>query len=102
MSLWPATSGCLVMVLAVVSVKRAFLGGAPAYASLIINMAVGTTAYLVTLLTFHQDRIRTLRGMLSVMRSGPDAVSVGSDLVASRPMIVPATTVMINDAVVVK
>jgi O-antigen/teichoic acid export membrane protein len=68
MSLWPALSGCLVMAGAVISANRAFLGGVPAYASLIIKIAIGALAYAVALLVFHRNRITILRGMLHKLR----------------------------------
>jgi PST family polysaccharide transporter len=93
-SLWPATSGCLVMAGAVIFVNRTFLDGAPAYASLIIKIVVGALAYAVTLLVFHRARITIVRGMLHKLREQrPTPVSASSDPVAGRPLAEPVVAV---------
>jgi teichuronic acid exporter len=68
MSLWPATSACLVMLCVVISVNRAFLDGIPTYASLIVKIVSGALAYSATLLTFHRTRIALLRKILRKLR----------------------------------
>jgi len=93
-SLWAATSGCLVMVLAVISVDRAFLGGAPPYAALSVKIVVGALAYAGTLLTFHRSRIVTLRGVVRVVREQrPDGVSTSPEAAMDRPLGEPVGAV---------
>jgi teichuronic acid exporter len=93
-SLWPATSGCLVMASAVIFVDRIFLDGAPVYASLIIKIVVGALAYPATLLVFHGARIAIVREMLRKLREErPPAVSASSDPVAGRPLAEAVVTV---------
>jgi PST family polysaccharide transporter len=93
-SLWPATSGCLIMVGAVISVDRAFLGGAPAYLSLIVKIVVGASSYAAMLLTFHRARIATLRGMLHTLRERrPIAVHQSPETAPSRPLAEPVGAV---------
>jgi teichuronic acid exporter len=82
-SLWPATSGCLVMVCAVISVNRAFLDGTPAYASLIVKIVSGALAYSATLLAFHHTRIAILGKMLRKLREQRPAASYPSPETAS-------------------
>ena len=102
MCLWPATSACLVMVCAVVSVDRAFLGAAPAYVSLIINIVIGALAYTVTLLTFHRARIASLRGMLRVIRDRrPEVAGVKSESVGASSMVTPANGVVMAESAAV-
>jgi len=99
LSVWPATSGCLVMVCAVVSVRRAFLGGAPPLASLLISMIVGGSAYVVTLFAFHGDRLATLREMLRVVRQRePGGVSQSSEPVATGAVAARLSTAVMADA----
>jgi len=87
LSLWPATSGCLAMVCAVISVERAFLSGAPAYVSLIIKIVIGALSYAATLFTVHRTRVSVLRGMLRVLRERrPESVTPGSESVTSHPL----------------
>lgn len=93
-SLWPATSGCLVMAFAVISVDRAFLGEIPPYASLIIKIVIGALAYAVTLLTFHRSRIAILRGMVRMLREQrPAAVSASPETATSHPLGEPVGAV---------
>ena len=93
-SLWPATSGCLVMACAVISVNRAFLGPAPAYASLIIKIVVGALAYAATLFTFHRTRIEIVRGMLRMLRERrPAVVSANTEPGSNRPLNEPVAAV---------
>jgi teichuronic acid exporter len=67
-SLWPASSGCLIMVCAVISVSHVFLDGTPTSAALIIKIGTGAVAYSATLLAFHRARIVILRKMLRKLR----------------------------------
>jgi PST family polysaccharide transporter len=99
LSVWPATSGCLVMVCAVVSVKRAFLGATLPFASLAISILVGAAAYSVTLLTFHRDRLVALREMLRVIRQRqPDAVPESSESIGTGVFAAQVSTGVIADA----
>jgi teichuronic acid exporter len=93
-SLWPATSGCLVMACVVMSVNRAFLAGVPAYASLIIKIAIGALAYAATLLLFHRTRIGILKGMLRTLREQrPGRVSQSPEAATNRPLAEPVSAV---------
>jgi PST family polysaccharide transporter len=93
-SLWPATSGCLIMGGAVISVDRVFLGAAPAYVSLIIKIVIGALSYAAVLFTFHRPRIATLRGMLSTLRERPPtAVYPSPKTPTSRPLTEPVGVV---------
>ena len=69
-SLWPATSGCLVMAAAVTFVDRAFGAASLSYMMLITKVLVGAAAYAGTLLLFHRPRIRELREMIALVRTG--------------------------------
>jgi PST family polysaccharide transporter len=89
-SLWPATSGCLIMVGAVISVDHAFLGGAPAYLSLIVKIVIGALSYGAMLLAFHRARVATLRRMLRTLRERrPTGVYPSPDTATSRPLAEP-------------
>lgn len=93
-SLWPATSGCLVMAGAVISVDRAFLGGAPVYLSLIIKIGIGALSYAAMLLTFHNARIATVRTTLRTLRERrPTAVYPSPEKATSHPLAEPAGAV---------
>jgi len=87
MALWPAASGCLVMAGTVISVNRSFLGGSPAYVSLIVKIVVGALAYAATLLVFHRGRIATIRGMLRVVRERQPVADSGSETVPGHPTV---------------
>lgn len=92
-SLWPATSGCLVMACAVISLDGAFLDGMPAYLSLAIKIVLGALAYAVTLFVFHRNRIATLREMLRVLREKKPAVPASPDMATSLPLAEPVGAV---------
>jgi len=93
-SLWPAISGCLIMVGAVLSVDRAFLGGAPAYLSLIIKIVIGALSYTAMLFAFHRTRVATLRRMLHTLRERrPIAVYPSPETAASRRLAEPVAAV---------
>lgn len=99
LSVWPATSGCLVMVCAVIFVHRAFLGGTRPFASLAISIVVGALAYAVTLFMLHRDRLVTLREMVRVLRQRhPDAGSASSDPITAIPIAAPMSTVIVAGA----
>jgi PST family polysaccharide transporter len=95
-SLWPATSGCLIMVGAVISVDRALLGGAPPYMSLILKIVIGALSYVAVLFTFHRTRLATLRGMLRTLRERrPTAIYPSPETATptSRPLTEPVGAV---------
>jgi PST family polysaccharide transporter len=92
MSVWPATSGCLVMVGAVIAIDRALLGGAPAYLSLILKIVIGGVSYAAVLLGFHRARLATLRGMLRTLRE-PRPAAYPSPEAISRPLAEPVGAV---------
>jgi O-antigen/teichoic acid export membrane protein len=94
-SLWPATSGCLVMACAVMSVDRVFLGGAATYKSLIVKIVIGALAYAATFLVFHRARIGILRGMLSKLRAHrpPLAVSRNPEIATGHRLTDPVGAV---------
>jgi len=68
-SLWPATSGCLIMALVVISVDRAFLKDTPLYVSLLTKIVAGAAAYAGSVFTFQRDRIQLLRELWRLLRS---------------------------------
>jgi teichuronic acid exporter len=99
LSVWPATSGCLLMVCVVVSLKRTFLRGTPPFASLAISVVVGVSAYALTLLAFHRDRLVILREMVRVMRQRqPDAVPESSEPVGAGGLTGRLNSVVMADA----
>lgn len=68
-SIWPATSGCLVMAAVVLGVRFALPADASPALRLIVQIAAGAAAYAATLLVAHRPRIvaawkavRSLRG----------------------------------------
>lgn len=69
-SLWPATSSCLVMACAVISVDRAFLGSVPPSVSLIAKILIGAVSYATALFVFHRKRFLILRELLPLLRGG--------------------------------
>jgi PST family polysaccharide transporter len=68
-ALWPAVSGCLVMSVGVMAVKRALMGGGSLYGSVIVQILTGVVCYAGTLLLLHRGRVLKLRGVLSVLRA---------------------------------
>ena len=57
-ALWPATSGCMVMILAV-SLVRIAAHGIPVAARLALEIAVGGLSYSCCLLMFHRQRVNS-------------------------------------------
>jgi O-antigen/teichoic acid export membrane protein len=70
-SLWPATSSCLVMACAVITVDRAFLGSAPLHVSLITKILIGAASYVIALFVIHRKRLLVLREVFRLFRGRP-------------------------------
>lgn len=87
-ALWPAVSGCIVMVAAVVTVRRLVSAGGSVYLSLVLSVVVGTAAYVSTLLVFHRERVKALRTMVGVVRGRPSIASSISDTDVPAPLAV--------------
>jgi PST family polysaccharide transporter len=69
-ALWPATSGVIVMGLAVALTHHFLLQSSTPLVRLLEMSIVGAIAYTLTLLVGHGGRIRALRSMMAELRAG--------------------------------
>lgn len=86
-SLWPATSSCLVMACAVISVDRAFLGSVPPSVSLITKILIGAVSYATALFVFHRKRFLILREFLPLLRGRQSPQTQPSAETATTPAL---------------
>jgi teichuronic acid exporter len=73
-SLWPAISGCLIMVCTVMTVRLGIRSIEPVGIRLLIEVLAGAAAYSGCLLAFHKDRIEKFR-LAWTRRADPIATS---------------------------
>jgi PST family polysaccharide transporter len=88
-ALWPATSACLLMALAVQFVDRVGPGVAQPLVSLVAKVVVGALAYVGGLLLFHRRRVTTVRAVFKSLRAGR-AASRATTATADAPAAVSA------------
>jgi PST family polysaccharide transporter len=68
-SLFPAVSGCVVMVVCVAAVQWLAPPGTSVLLLFSGKVLAGATGYLATLMTFHRDRVAAFRAVLAAARS---------------------------------
>lgn len=68
-ALWPAVSGCLAMIAAVLAVRFLMRDSEPTL-RLFSTVASGAMAYAGTILYLHMDRVTAIRSMLASARKG--------------------------------
>jgi PST family polysaccharide transporter len=74
-TLWPAVSGCLVMILSVWSIRIAMPFGVPVTVRLSTAVTVGALAYLATVLLLHRSRVMAFVELVRRARSSGGELS---------------------------
>lgn len=67
-AIWPATSACIAMAIAVIMVKKVTVG-MPLLIQLLIHVAVGAVAYSAILLIFHRKALARIIKLLKLTKS---------------------------------
>lgn len=72
-SLWPASSSCLVMVVAVLSVRWTLHPAGGEWPALLFSIAGGAVAYTASLLVLHRKRVQAAWELVRTLRRTPPA-----------------------------
>ena len=67
-ALWPAISGCILMVAAVESFKRSLYPRWPLYLDLALEILIGASVYVLALVLMHRKRLRAFIGLIKNLR----------------------------------
>lgn len=86
-ALWPATSACIVMAVAVLFVDKVFLAQASLGVALVVKVLAGAISYVAALFALHSRRISVIRRSIPALRKKSPAPPAQAE-----PDPVPAAT----------